>query len=215
VDAEQYPPSPASSGHDAERKRGAQRPRRRLTVLSGPSGVGKSTVVAEIRRAHPQVWLSVSVTTRPARPGETDGVQYHFVDDAEFDRLVAAGELLEWAEFAGNRYGTPRRPVEERLAAGVPTLLEIDLQGARQVRAAAPDALLVFLAPPSWDELVRRLSGRGTEPLDVIQRRLAVARVELAAEKEFDVTLVNTSVQDVCRELLALMAIPGGHAPGG
>ncbi|MBX6769838.1 guanylate kinase [Actinomadura rubrobrunea] len=180
---------------------------RRLTVLSGPSGVGKSTVVAEIRRAHPEVWLSVSVTTRPPRPGETHGVQYYFVDDAGFDRLVAEGELLEWAEFAGNRYGTPRRPVEERLAAGQPVLLEIDLQGARQVRQAMPESLLVFLAPPSWEELVRRLVGRGTEPADVIERRLAAARVELAAEKEFDVTLVNTSVQDVCRELLTLMAV--------
>ncbi|HEU5159831.1 MAG TPA: guanylate kinase [Streptosporangiaceae bacterium] len=214
MDAERYPPSRASTGHDASRKRVAQRPRRRLTVLSGPSGVGKSTVVAEIRRAHPQVWLSVSVTTRPPRRGETDGVEYYFVDDAEFDRLVAAGELLEWAEFAGNRYGTPRRPVVERLAADVPTLLEIDLQGARQVRAAMPEALLVFLAPPSWAELVRRLSGRGTEAPEVIERRLAVARVELAAEKEFDVTLVNTSVQDVCHELLALMTVPGGAAPG-
>ncbi|ACY98549.1 MULTISPECIES: guanylate kinase [Thermomonospora] len=180
-------------------------PRRRLTVLSGPSGVGKSTVVTEIRRSHPEVWLSVSVTTRPPRPGEKHGVQYFFVDDAGFDRLVADGELLEWAEFAGNRYGTPRAPVAEKLAAGVPVLLEIDLQGARQVRRAMPDALLVFLAPPSWDELVRRLVGRGTEPPEVIERRLEAARVELAAEKEFDVTLVNTSVQDVCRELLALM----------
>ncbi|GLZ10533.1 guanylate kinase [Actinomadura sp. NBRC 104425] len=180
---------------------------RRLTVLSGPSGVGKSTVVAEIRRAHPEVWLSVSVTTRPPRPGETHGVQYYFVDDAGFDRLVAEGELLEWAEFAGNRYGTPRRPVVERLAAGRPVLLEIDLQGARQVRRAMPEAMLVFLAPPSWEELVRRLVGRGTEPADVIERRLAAARVELAAEKEFDVTLVNTSVQDVCNELLTLMAV--------
>ncbi|CNE60545.1 Guanylate kinase Gmk [Mycobacterium tuberculosis] len=179
---------------------------RRLTVLSGPSGVGKSTVVAEIRRSHPEVWLSVSVTTRAPRPGETDGVQYFFVDDAGFDRLVDEGELLEWAEFAGNRYGTPRRPVEERLARGEPVLLEIDLQGARQVRRTMPQARLVFLAPPSWDELVRRLTGRGTEPPEVIERRLEAARVELAAEKEFDVTLVNTSVRDVCDDLLALMA---------
>jgi guanylate kinase len=174
-------------------------------VLSGPSGVGKSTVVAELNRTCPQIWISVSVTTRPPRPGEADGREYHFVDDAEFDRLVATGALLEWATFAGNRYGTPRAPLYEKLDAGVPSLLEIDVAGARQVRRAAPDARLVFLAPPSWDELVRRLTGRGTEPAEVLERRLAAARDELAAADEFDVTLVNTSVQDVCRQLVTLM----------
>jgi guanylate kinase len=177
----------------------------RLTVLSGPSGVGKSTVVAELSRTCPQIWISVSVTTRHPRPGEEDGREYHFVDDDEFDRLVASEALLEWARFAGNRYGTPREPLNAKLEAGVACLLEIDLAGARQVKRAEPDTRLVFLAPPSWDELVRRLSGRGTEPAEVLERRLAVAREELAAADEFEVTLVNTSVQDVCRQLVALI----------
>jgi len=177
----------------------------RLTVLSGPSAVGKSTVLRAIRRNCPQIWLSVSVTTRQPRPGERHGREYYFVSEQEFDTMVASGQLLEWARFAGNWYGTPRGPVAEKLRVGVPSLLEIDVEGARQVRRAVPGALLVFLAPPTWQELVRRLKGRGTEPPEVIQHRLALARTELKAESEFDITLVNTSVDEVCSQLVALM----------
>ena len=179
--------------------------RSRLTVLSGPSGVGKGSVVAVLRDQYPDIWLSVSVTTRRPRPGEIDGVHYHFVDRAMFEELVRAGELLEWAEYAGNLYGTPRGPVMRRLAQGLPALLEIDLQGARQVRAAMPDALLVFLAPPSWEELKRRLIGRGTEDPETIRRRLELAREELDAEPEFDHTIVNHSVQQATEELVRLI----------
>ena len=167
--------------------------------------MGKGTVVIGLRKRRPDIWLSVSVTTRSPRPGEVDGREYYFVSDAVFDRMVEDGELLEWAAFAGHRYGTPREPVARCVAAGVPALLEIDIEGARQVRKAVPDALLVFLAPPTWDELVRRLSGRGTEPPEVIARRLEVAASEIEAGKEFDITLVNTSVEDVSGQLVALM----------
>lgn len=184
-----------------------------LTVLSGPSGVGKSTVVQAIRRNCPQVWLSVSVTTRQPRPGEKHGREYFFVGEREFEEMAASGQLLEWARFAGNYYGTPREPVAKQLEAGIPGLLEVDVVGARQVRLAVPDALLVFLAPPTWDELVRRLTGRETESAEVIEQRLEAARAELRAESEFDVTLVNTSVVDVCAQLVALMTAQPADQP--
>jgi guanylate kinase len=186
----------------------------RLTVLAGPTAVGKGTVSADIRARYPQVWLSVSATTRLPRPGEVHGVHYLFVSPEEFDRMVAAGEMLEWAVVHGrNRYGTPRGPVEEHLAAGVPTLLEIDLQGARQVRDSMPGALFVFLAPPSFDELVRRLVGRGTEDAEERDRRLATARVELAAEPEFDVTIVNDDVTRATDELARIMGVGAEARP--
>ncbi|MDP3968333.1 MAG: guanylate kinase [Nocardioides sp.] len=180
--------------------------RARLTVLAGPTAVGKGTVAAYVREQHPEVWISVSATTRRPRPGEVDGVHYHFVDDPTFDTMVAEGALLEWAVVHGAaRYGTPRGPVEEVLAEGRPALLEIDLQGARQVRATMPEACFVFLAPPSWEELVRRLVGRGTEDAAERERRLATAREELAAEREFDVTITNTEIPVAAEELVALM----------
>ncbi|MDP9092886.1 MAG: guanylate kinase [Actinomycetota bacterium] len=181
----------------------------RLTVLSGPSGVGKGTVVAAVRKNHPHIWVSVSCTTRPPRPGEREGVEYRFVTRERFAELIERDELLEYAEFAGNLYGTPRRPVLEHLAAGEPALLEIELHGARQVRAALPEANLVFLTPPSWEELERRLTRRGTESAAVIEQRLARARVEMGAEPEFDDVVVNDDVSRAAAELVRLIEADG------
>lgn len=178
----------------------------RLVVLAGPTAVGKGTVASVIREEHPDVWISVSATTRPPRPGEIDGVHYWFVSDERFDEMIADDELLEWAVVhSAARYGTPRAAVEQALATGRPALLEIDLQGARQVKESMPEALFVFLKPPSWEELVRRLVGRGTESEEERERRLATARVELAAESEFDVAIVNHEVREAAAELLTLM----------
>jgi guanylate kinase len=181
----------------------------RLTVLAGPTAVGKGTVSADIRRRYPRVWLSVSATTRAPRPGEVDGVHYHFVSEDEFERMIADGELLEWAVVHGqNRYGTPRGPVEEQLRRGEPALLEIDLQGARQVRRTMPNAHFVFLAPPSFEELERRLVGRGTEGPEERERRLRTAREELAHADEFDDIVVNDVVTRATDELVSLMGLP-------
>ncbi|MDF2573840.1 MAG: guanylate kinase [Agromyces sp.] len=178
----------------------------RLVVLAGPTAVGKGTVASYIRRHHPEVRLSVSATTRPPRPGEVEGEHYFFVSDAEFDRMVEAGELLEWATVHNAfRYGTPRRPVEEAIAGGNSVLLEIDIQGARSVRRAMPEATLVFLLPPTWEELVRRLVGRGTESPAEQQRRLETAKVELAAVEEFDHQVMNVDVGEAAQKVVDLM----------
>jgi guanylate kinase len=193
--------------------RGAGGGNAQLTVLAGPTAVGKGTVAAEIRERFPDIWISVSATTRKARPNEVHGVHYLFVSDEEFDRMIADGELLEWAVVHKRaKYGTPRGPVERALANGNSVLLEIDLQGARQVRETMPQAQFVFLAPPSWDELVRRLVGRGTETAEERERRLETATLELAAEKEFDVTIVNASVREAADQLVKLIRSP--HIPG-
>ena len=193
------PVAPPEAVQQAPARRG------RLTVLSGPSGVGKGTVVAAVRRRYPSIWVSVSVTTRPPRPGEVDGVHYRFVSSEQFQRMAADGELLEHATFAGNGYGTPRGPVEQRVRAGLATLLEIELQGARQVRARDPEAQLVFLLPPSWAELEHRLRGRGTESDAVVAARLARARLELGAAGEFDARIVNDDVERAAAELVLLV----------
>ena len=188
--------------------------RSRLIVLAGPTAVGKGTVAAAVRETHPEVWISVSATTRAPRPGEENGVHYWFVSDQEFDAMIDKGDLLEWAVVhKAARYGTPRGPVELALASGHPAMLEIDLQGARQVRETMPEALFVFLKPPSWEELVRRLVGRGTETEAERERRLETARAELAAESEFDVTIVNHEVHAAAEELVALMVLARAPDP--
>jgi len=180
----------------------------RVTVVSGPTAVGKGTVVGHLLEKHPEVWLSISATTRAPRPGEVDGQHYHFVSNAEFDRLLNSDGLLEWALVHGtDRYGTPRAPVEAALAAGHCVLLEIELQGARQVRRTMPDAQFVFIAPPSWDELVRRLEYRGTETASQRERRLLTARAEMAAKAEFDHILVNDDVDRAVAELISLLGL--------
>jgi guanylate kinase len=180
--------------------------RPRLIVVAGPSGVGKTSVLTELRRRYPDFYFSVSVTTRPPRPGEVDGAHYRFVDNLTFDKLVGDNQLLEHAEYAGNRYGTPRVPVEQALDQGKPALLEIEVQGARQVRKAWPSAYMVMIQPPSWEVLVARLTGRGTENPEVVERRLAAAKDELSASDEFDAVVVNADVQAAADELLTLIA---------
>lgn len=178
----------------------------RLTVIAGPTAVGKGTVVRHILENFDNVHLSVSATTRDPRPGEVDGVDYYFLSHDEFDRMVAAGEMLEFAVVHGlNKYGTPRKPVEAALASGKQVLLEIDIQGARQVKQAMPEALLVFIAPPSWQELERRLSMRGTESAEEQAKRLTTAKTELAAQQEFDAVVINEDVAKCAQEVLDLM----------
>lgn len=179
-----------------------------LTVLAGPTAVGKGTVVKHLLTLCPDIWLSISATTRPPRPGEIDGEHYHFVDEATFDEMVADDAFLEWATVHGTyRYGTPAEPVRRVLAEGRAALLEIDLAGARAVKARMPKARMVFLLPPSWEELARRLASRATENDEQQARRLATARIELAAQNEFDHLVVNDEVDRAAREIADLMGL--------
>lgn len=174
-----------------------------LFVISGPSGAGKGTLVSRIMAAVDDAWLSVSATTRAPREGETDGVQYYFVSTEEFERMIAAGELLEWARYSGNYYGTPRASVQRHMALGEQVILEIEIQGARQVKAAIPEAHLVFIEPPSLEVLEARLRGRGTESEDAILARLATARLELSGKMEYNMRLVNDDLDEATAALLA------------
>ena len=181
--------------------------RGKLLVLSGPGGVGKSTVAKALRKRN-EFWVSVSATTRTARHNEVDGVDYFFYSENEFDNAVKTDLFLEWAEFAGNRYGTPRKPVEDALREGKNVLLEIEISGAKQVKASAPEAVLIFLQPPSWEELVSRLEGRGTDTPERRTARLALAQEELAQAGLFDLSVVNTRVEEVVERLIGLTHTP-------
>ncbi|HUO40458.1 MAG TPA: guanylate kinase [Mycobacterium sp.] len=187
-------------------------PGKPIVVLSGPSAVGKSTLVRCLRDRVPNLYFSVSATTREPRPGEVDGVDYHFVTPGQFRQLIADGALLEWADIHGglHRSGTLAEPVRQAAAAGRPVLIEVDLAGARAIKQALPNALTVFLAPPSWAALERRLTGRGTESAEAIDRRLTTARAELAAQDDFDVVVVNSELEAACAELVTLLQ---GSAP--
>jgi guanylate kinase len=175
-------------------------------VLAGPSGVGKGAIVARLLTALPDLELSVSATTRRPRPGEVEGRHYYFVDRDRFDEMIREGGFLEWADIFGERYGTPKEPVERSLARGRDVVVEVDVQGARQVRAAVPDAFMVFLTPPSLQELERRLRSRSTETEEQIGRRLAKASDELAAEPEFDATVVNDDLEVATAQVVELVA---------
>jgi guanylate kinase len=185
----------------------------RVVVLSGPSAVGKSTLVGCLRERIPELHFSVSATTRAPRPGEVDGVDYYFVTPARFQQLIDEGALLEWAEIHSglHRSGTPARPIRDATAAGHPVLIEVDLAGARAIKQAMPEAISVFLAPPNWEALEARLVGRGTETPEVIARRLATARTELAAQDDFDEVVVNSQLETACAELVSLLV---EQAPG-
>jgi len=176
-------------------------------VLSGPSAVGKSTVVRCLRDRVPDLHFSVSVTTRAPRPGEVDGVDYSFVTAERFQQLIDDGALLEWAEIHGGLHcsGTPAEPIRDATEAGKPVLIEVDLAGARAVKKSLPEATAVFLAPPSWEELESRLTGRGTESPEAMARRLDTARDELAAQDDFDVVVVNSQLESACAELVSLL----------
>ena len=203
----------AGGGPDVEH--GARpEPKGRVVVLSGPSAVGKSSVVRRLRERIPNLHFSVSATTRDPRPGEVDGVDYHFVSPARFQRLIDEGALLEWAEIHGglHRSGTLAAPVRAATESGLPVLIEVDLAGARAIKQALPEAILVFLAPPSWEDLEARLVGRGTETPEAIQRRLDTARIELAARDDFDEVVVNSRLESACAELVSLLVGAPGPA---